>query len=67
MPTETLPPLGNTRRPGMQMIRDLLVGVALISEQNNPRPLDHPIFGLALADPSLQSLHLLITEANLRR
>src|SRR5271156_4876131 len=66
MGTETLPPLRNTRRPGMQMICDLLVRAALIGEQDNPRPLDHPILGLALADPSLQSLHLLISQGKRR-
>ncbi len=62
MGAETLPPLKHAPSVVCKMIRDLLVGAPFISEQDYPRPLGHPIFGLALANPSLQSLHLLIGQ-----
>lgn len=66
MGPETLPPLGDTGSPGMQLICDLLVSVPFISEQDYPRPLDHTVLSLALADPPLQSFHLLISEVKRR-
>jgi hypothetical protein len=51
----------------MQMIRDLLVSAAFISQQDNPRPFHHPVFGLALAGPPLQSFYLLVSQGKHRR